>query len=460
MRMSTKNWGILRRQFLKDSLAGAVRTVAVPYFFSSVTNLAGATGSKNDRLNIGLIGAGGMGVGNMKTARDWCDVVAIADVDREHADSANQTLCQGKATVYADYRRILERKDLDAIHIATPDHWHAKTLIESMLAGFDVYCEKPLTLTIDEGKLIREVARKSGRIVQVGTQQRSQFDTFVKAIALVREGRIGQIKRIEARIDGGERSPSLPVAAVPKTLDWDKWLGPTPRIEYRQLARDHVFPYSNSHYEFRWWYQFSGGKLTDWGAHHIDIAMWALAVNDQLPKSMRISGSAQHEMPFVSGMPSLDDRYNTATDFHFIVSMDNDVELSIQSKGDNGVFIEGDKGRIFVNRGKLTGKPVEQLKDSPLPDDAIASVYKNLPMFDNERRAHWANFFHCIRERLEPISDIDSHIAGLNVAHLATICGRLKRSIQWDAVTEHIIDDDEAQSFLSRPYRVGYEIEV
>ena len=454
--MSTKKLNVPRRQFLKASL----QTLAVPYFFSSFPKLAGATASKNDRIKIGLIGAGGMGVGNMEAARDWCDVVAIADVDREHTDSANQRLCQGKAAVYGDYRKVLERKDLDAIHIATPDHWHAKALIESMLAGFDVYCEKPLTLTIDEGKLIRDVLRRTGRIVQVGTQQRSQFDTFVKAIALVNEGRLGKIKRIEARIDGGERSPSLPIASVPTTLDWDKWLGPTPRIEYRQLARDHVFPFSNCHYEFRWWYQFSGGKLTDWGAHHIDIAMWALAVNDQLPKSIHISGSAQHDVPFINGMPSIDDRYNTATDFHFQATMSNDVELLIKSKGDNGVLIEGDKGRIFVNRGKLTGKPVEQLKDDPLPEDALANVYKQLPMIDNERRAHWANFFHCIENRVEPISDIDSHIAGLNVAHLAAICGRINRDVEWDAVTEQVVGDDEAQRFLSRPYRAGYEIEA
>lgn len=448
-----------RRRFLKETLAGAVQAVAVPYFFSGMPKLAVATESKNDRINIGLIGAGGMGVGNMEAARDWCDVIAIADVDRSHADNANQKLSQGKAAVFDDYRNILERTDIDAIHIATPDHWHAKALIESMLAGFDVYCEKPLTLTIDEGKKIREVARKTGRVVQVGTQQRSQFDTFVKAIALVKDGRLGRIKRIEARIDRGEQSPSIPSTAAPKTLDWDRWLGPTPKIDYRQLARDHVLPYSNCHYEFRWWYQFSGGKLTDWGAHHIDIAMWALAANNQLPKSMRISGTAQHDVPLTKGMPTVNDRYNTATDFHFIASMPDGVELLIQSTGDNGVLIEGEKGRIFVNRGKLTGKPIEELKENPLPEDVLPSVYKNLPMVGNERRAHWANFFHCIRERVEPISDIDSHVTSINVAHLATICGRLNRDIQWDAVAEQIRDDEEAQNFLSRPYRTGYEIE-
>ncbi|NDH94182.1 MAG: gfo/Idh/MocA family oxidoreductase, partial [Planctomycetia bacterium] len=168
-----------RRQFLSaTSIAAAA---AVPYFSGQSHSLADETAAKNDRVAIGLIGAGGMGVGNLKSAAKWIDVMAIADVDRGHADSANNQLADGKAQVYEDYRAILDRKDIDVLHIATPDHWHTKPLVEAMLAGKDVYCEKPLTLTIDEGKLIRKVQKETGRIVQVGTQQRSQFNLFVKA---------------------------------------------------------------------------------------------------------------------------------------------------------------------------------------------------------------------------------------------------------------------------------------
>ncbi len=159
-----------RRDFLIQSSASAA---FVPYFFSQSRTLADATKSKNDRFRLGLIGAGGMGTGNMKAAANWVDVVAIADVDSVRGETAKETMSKGKADVYKDYRKILDRKDIDVIHIATPDHWHTKPLIEAMLAGKDVYCEKPLTLTIDEGKLIRKVQKQTGRIVQVGTQQRS-----------------------------------------------------------------------------------------------------------------------------------------------------------------------------------------------------------------------------------------------------------------------------------------------
>jgi predicted dehydrogenase len=402
-----------------------------------------------------------MGRGNMRAARDWVDVVAIADVDAGHAALANKELSEGKASVYSDYRKLLERKDLDAIHVATPDHWHTKTLIEAMLAGFDVYCEKPLTLTIDEGKLIRKIQQETDRIVQVGTQQRSQFDLFVKAIALVEAGRLGRIQRIETRLGKGDTSsPQVPVATVPAELDWDRWLGPAPSTNYRFLDRKDPRPYTNCHYEFRWWYQYSGGKLTDWGAHHIDIAMWALRVNNQSPDSMTITGEASHKVPFENGYPTQDDRYNTAVDFQFDVVTSDGTEIALRSEGDNGVLIEGDKGRIFVNRGRLTGKPVEDLADNPLPENASQKAYKNHPIVEDERKAHWYNFLHCLRERAEPISDVASHMRSLNVCHLAAICGRLGRELHWDVANEQIVGDEEANAFLRREYRKGYEIEA
>jgi predicted dehydrogenase len=239
----------------------------MPYFFSAKPGLAFATSSKNDRVPIGLIGAGGMGVGNMKAASKWVDVVAIADADKGRQESANKQLSDGKADLYDDYQEILDRDDIKVLHIATPDHWHTKPLIEAMLAGKDIYCEKPLTLTIDEGKLIRRIQEETGRVVQVGTQQRSTFNRFVKAIAIVKEGRLGKIKRLTATIGGAPASDSIPVADVPKGLDWDRWLGPAPAVDYRASGKKHRgrSKNSNCHYEFRWWYEYSGGKLTDWG---------------------------------------------------------------------------------------------------------------------------------------------------------------------------------------------------
>ena len=448
-----------RRQFLKTSSIAAVG-VSMPYFFSSKPGLAFETASKNDRVPIGLIGAGGMGVGNMHAAKKWVDVVAIADADKSRQESANKRLSGGKADMYDDYREILLRDDIKVLHIATPDHWHTKPLIEAMLAGKDVYCEKPLTLTVDEGKLIRRVQEETGRVVQVGTQQRSTFNRFVKAIAIVKEGRLGKIKRLEASIGGAPSSDALPVADVPKGLDWDRWLGPAPAVDYRAGKKKGKRPPSNCHYEFRWWYEYSGGKLTDWGAHHVDIAAWALEANGQSNSLISLDGTAEHPVEYKDGLPQQNDRYNTATKFKYTGKFADDVEMVIQNGPGNGVLIEGEKGRIFVNRGKLTGKPVEDLKDNPLPENAIKETYKGFEPIENERKAHWANFLKCVDERKEPISDVHSHMRMLNICHLTGIAARLGRGIKWDDKTEQIVGDDVANSMLKRPYRAGYEIDM
>ena len=398
----------------------------------------------------------------MMAAQDWVDVVAICDVDGSRRDSANQQLSEGKADVCLNYQEILDRDDIKVVHVATPDHWHTKPVVEAMLAGKDIYCEKPLTLTIDEGKLIRKIQKQTGRIVQVGTQQRSTFDLFTKAIAMVEQGRVGKIKRIQCAIGGAPTSPPIPTAEVPAPLDWDRWLGPAPQVDYRYLGGKEANSAANTngHYEFRWWYEYSGGKLTDWGAHHVDIATWALRVNGQTDGPLSISGEAQHPVEFKKGFPVENDRYNTATSFLFTLKYPGDTEVVIRHDTDNGVLIEGDKGRIFVNRSRLVGKPVEDLADNPLPEDAIQKAYKGLPMERNERQAHWANFLHCHREQIEPISDVHSHMEMLNLCHLAGIRARLGRDLKWDAKNEMIIGDEEANSFLTRPYRKGFEIEL
>jgi predicted dehydrogenase len=444
-----------RRKFLK---ASATTAVATPYFFSGTRTLADDIKSKNDRMTIGVIGAGGMAGGNMNAAKKWVDVVAIADVDRGRAEKANKSMSSGKADLYEDYREILSRDDVDVIHVATPDHWHTKPLIEAMLAGKDVYCEKPLTLTIDEGKLIRKVQKETGRVVQVGTQQRSTFHLFVKAMAIVAEGRLGKIKRVQAAIGGAPSCDAIPVAEVPDELNWDRWLGPAPKVDYRRKGKGRGN--TNCHYEFRWWYEYSGGKLTDWGAHHVDICNWALKLNGQTEGPLSIGGTAEHPVKFKDGHAVQNDRYNTATSFLFNVAYPGGTEMVIRNDTDNGVLIEGDKGRIFVNRKKLTGKPVEDLADNPLPEDAIAKVYKGLPMEENGRNQHWANFLYCSREGKEPISDVHTHMQMLNVCHLAGISARFGRKLKWDDKAEQIVGDDEANGFLARPYRAGYEIEL
>lgn len=455
--MSRPDTNSSRRDFLKNT-GVAASALTVPYFFSQPRTLAQETQSKNDRFSIGIIGAGGMANGNMRAAKDYVDIVAIADVDSQRAAAMKKNLSGDRADVYEDYRKVLERDDVDIIHVATPDHWHTKPLVEAMLAGKDVYCEKPLTLTIDEGKLIRSVQKETGRIVQVGTQQRSTFHLFVKAMAMVADGRLGRIKRVSAAIGGAPTSPEIPVAEVPAHLNWDRWLGPAPKTDYR-FRENGKRGNTNCHYEFRWWYEYSGGKLTDWGAHHVDIATWALRLNGQTDGPTAIGGKAEHPVDFEDGKPVQNDRYNTATKFQFSVDFPGGTEMIIRNDTDNGVMIEGDKGRIFVNRGKLVGAPVEALKDSPLPEDAIQKVYKGLPMEHNERKAHWACFLNCVKSRSEPISDVHSHMEMLNICHLAGISARLGRALKWDDKTEQVVGDDQANSMLARPYREGYAIE-
>jgi predicted dehydrogenase len=459
-----------RRGFLSSCATAAAAAAVTPYFFSKAHTLADETKSATDRVALGLIGAGSIAQANIGVAKDWIDVVAIADVDAGRAAKSNEQYSQGKAAVYDDYRKILERKDVDVIHVATPDHWHTKPVVEAMLAGKDVYCEKPLTLTIDEGKLIRRIQQETGRIVQVGTQQRSTFPLFVTAMALVAEGRLGRIKRVQAAIGAAPSSPSIPVASVPGELNWDRWLGPAPAAEYRFFQGPAVVdkegkekrpqPNTNCHYEFRWWYEYSGGKLTDWGAHHVDIATWALLLNGQTAGPLSIGGTSKHPVVFKDGLPVERDRYNTATEFLFTVDFPGGTQMVIRNDTDNGILIEGEKGTIFVNRGRLTGGPVEALKDDPLPEGAVAKVYKNLPIEENERKAHWANFLYCAKNRLEPISDVHSHMKMLNICHLAGISARLGRSLKWDAAAERIVGDEQANSMLGRPYRAGYEIEM
>ena len=454
-----------RRGFLSSSVTLAAG--AVPYFHSASRTLADETRARNGRFALGLVGAGGIAHANIDVAKEWIDLVAIADVDAGRAASFNEKFGAGKAMLTDDYRRLLDRRDIDVIHVATPDHWHAKIVVEAMLAGKDVYCEKPLTLTIDEGKLIRRVQRQTGRVVQVGTQQRSTFALFVTALALVAEGRLGRIRCIQTAIGAAPSSPALPAVTPPQDLNWDRWLGPAPRAEYRFLelppfvdkeGKEQKPTRRNGHNDFRWWYEYSGGKLTDWGAHHVDIAIWALALNGQTAGPTGIRGTATHPVEFKDGMPVQTDRFNTATEFLFTVDFPGETQVIIRHDTDNGVLIEGDKGTIFVNRKKLTGAPVEALKDDPLPVNAVAKVYRNMPMEGDERQAHWANFLHCVRSGSEPISDVHSHMRMLDICHLAGISARLGRPLKWDPVGERILGDEQANAMLARPYRSGYEI--
>ena len=421
---------VVRRDFLR--IGGVtVGSAIVPYF---LTNRQARAGSKNDRPIVGAIGMGGRGNGINRQAREFCDIAAVCDVDKTHLNRA-LGLTGGKGKAYTDYRKLLERKDIEAVTIATPDHWHAKIAIDAMHAGKDVYCEKPLTLTIDEGKRICEVVKKTGAVFQVGTNQRSEWRlNFIKAIAMIREGRIGKIRRIQVSIHQGPSGGPFKKSDPPASLDWDMWLGQAPKVDYIK---------QRCHSTFRWWYEYSGGMLTDWGAHHVDIAHWGLGMNDTGPTSIDAKGT----------VPTIQNGYNTATDYHIECACPNDVKMVISSANRKsiGVLFEGDKGRFFVNRGRVSGKPAEELADNPLPEDAMTKVYGG-----RKPGNHLRNFFDCMRERAQPISDVFSHHRALTTCHLANISLRVGRKLNWDPVKQQIVGDDEANKMLSRPQRAAY----
>ncbi len=290
----------------------------------------------------------------------------------------------------------------------------------------------------------------------------TSFSLGKQVQAIIADGRIGKLKRMVVGIDSGGWSPEIPVMDVPGELDWDRWLGPTPEMPYRYLANPKKGNgYTNGHTHFRWWYEHSGGKLTDWGAHHFDIAMLGIAAAGQNNDPVSVDGTATHDVEFKGGMPLQADRYNTARAFDLNVAFaDGDVVMNIRNDVDNGILFEGDQGRFFVNRGKLVGKPVEDLVTKPLPDDAISKIYRGMPMKQNDRHAHWENLMYAIDKRVLPISDVHSHMKMLNAAHLAGICCRLGRKINWDQSTETVVGDELAASMMKRPYRAGYEIEM
>ncbi|MBA4030926.1 MAG: oxidoreductase [Planctomyces sp.] len=448
-----------RRQFL----ATVAATGAAAAFIQPMHRAFGYQ-SSNSRPVFATIGLRNQGWGITSKSFPFADFAALADVDEkilgENVERTEKR--QGKKPdAYKDYRKILDRKDIDAVMIATPDHWHTKISVEAMYAGKDVYCEKPLTLTIDEGKLIEKVVKETGRVFQVGTMQRTESDQrFLQAIALIREGRIGTVKKVTCGINGMEASPVIPVTQVPAGLDWEFWLGPAPKVDYRALPELRtgygagVPLFSNCHYSFRNWHEYSGGKLTDWGAHHVDIACWALGATDTGPSKIT---PVEYKLPveYKDGWPTVQDQYNAATSFNIQVAMPNDVEMIITSEGDNGILFEGTEGRFFVNRGKLAGKPVEELKEKPLPEGAIEKVYGG-KVSEN----HTTNFIEAMQSRRQPVSDVWSHNRMLEICHLSNIAMRLGRELKWDPATRQIVGDAQANAFLSREYRKGYEIQM
>jgi predicted dehydrogenase len=423
-----------RRQFLKTTGALA----AIPYFSSNLDTFAQENKSANDKLNVAAIGNGGRGSAVGNQAGRLGNMVACCDVDSQRAEAFAKRYGQS-CKAYGDYRDVLNREDVDLVTIGTPDHWHTKIAVEAMQAGKDVYCEKPLTLTIDEGKLIQKVAKKTGKVFQVGTQQRSEYGArFLHAIVIARSGRLGKKLKAISSVGNAQSGGPWPTVAIPNHLNWDMWLG---------QAADTPYIKERAHYQFRWWLEYSGGQVTDWGVHHTDIAMWALGMENTGPVTIEGKGDFNTKP----------DCYNVARSFDTTGTFANGNEIRLTS-GPNELIIEGEKGKIRVNRGSLTGKPVEDILASDQEKQWLAEETEKL--YGGKPTPHMVNFFSCVKSRSLPVSDVFTHHRSVSFCHLTNIAMLLGRKLEWDPKKEDFLGDEQASAMLSREQRKGFEIKT
>ncbi|HID75765.1 MAG TPA: Gfo/Idh/MocA family oxidoreductase, partial [Planctomycetaceae bacterium] len=367
-------------------------------------------------------------------------------------------------------RELLEREDIDVVINATPDHWHTLINVAALKAGKDVYTEKPLTLTVEEGKLLRRGVQQAARIVQVGTQQRSERP-FQTAVELVRNGRIGQLRQVWVALPYfSTKGGPFSTEPVPEYLDWDLYQGQAPQRPYCR---------QRTHKNFRWWYEYAGGIITDWGNHHMDVAHWGMDCELTGPVSVEARGLFPNRgrpqcyntpdrffarMEYPNGVEllyfaALNDKrlYGTVAEHQPTTEQEiewlfgPDVPQEVKSFNRNGIMFIGDRGRVFVNRGGVHGKAAEELEENPLPEDAWRAT---------PSRDHMANFFDAVKQHKEPVSPVRIQHRTVTACHLTNISLRLGRKIVWDPAGERIVGDDEAQRMLSRPQRPPYQINV
>lgn len=441
--MQRGNWS--RRGFMQRSLAGLAAAGLPAWYAREVfeAELSAAEAKRpGEKIVMGLIGCGGQGRYVMKQAKGQKGVefVAVCDVDakrredgaRDAARDPKDESAVKQIKRYEDFRELLDRKDINAVCIGTPDHWHTLVAIDALRKGKDIYCEKPLTLTIAEGQALSKVAKETGRIFQVGTQQRSDA-RFRMASELVRNGRIGKVQTVETRIGSNPKGGPFKTESVPAGLNWDFWLGQTPKVDYVK---------QRCHYEFRWWYEYSGGKMTDWGAHHNDIAQWALGMDGSGPVAIESEAEAAAKEP---------NSYNCHPDFRVTYTYASGPKLICMSKGENGVHFQGEDGKwIFVSRGRIAAS------DKALLEEPLAGNATRLYVSPN----HMQNFIDGVRTGKATICPAQVGHTSVTVCHLGVISQRLGKKLKWDPAAEKFVGDDEANAMLSRPMRAPWKLEV
>jgi len=416
----------------------------------------------SEKINIGWIGCGRQGRGDISDTMRFDDamVVAVADVDSNRMTLGKQlvegfyTKKTGKSNyvsvkTFGDYKNLLLDKSIDAVMITTPDHWHSQPAIEAALAGKDIYLEKPTSLTIAEGRLLSDVVTRKKVILQVGTQQRSSSQ-WRYAAELVRNGRIGKLHTVKIGLPGDPAGPEAPEMPVPKNLNYDMWLGSTPEVYYTEIR---VHPQKD--FDRPGWLrceQFGAGMITGWGQHHFDSAAWGM--DTELTGPVSINAVAQFPK---SGL------WDVHGDFMSIAEYSNGITQLTSGTYPNGVRYEGTDGWIFVTRGGYTATssdPVVQDRNQKALNASdpkiLTSVIGPNEIHLYESNSQTGNWLDCIKSRKEPISPVEIGHRACTVCLVTHIAMRLGRKLNWDPDKEKFVGDDEANSMLSRPQRAPY----
>jgi len=433
-----------RRSFLQ-LLGASTAAMAFPSIVRSQTLGLNGQVSPSNRVTIGFIGVGSQGGGNLGAAvnNPQFQVRAVCDPDSGHLNNAlakvQNAYAPKSAATFKDclatpeFRDVLARSDIDAVWLSLPDHWHAIPLILAAQAGKDIYAEKPLSLTIPEGRAMVQAVQRSGVVCQIGSQQRSTWG-FPRAVEMVRNGLLGKINRIRIGLPGGAGPGiTLPLVEqpIPPGFDYDRWLGPAPWAPYFK---------ERCHWNFRWIYDYSGGQLTDWIGHHFDIAAWMMGVSHTGPVAIKNAQATLANGPL----------YNTANKYAFDAHYANGTVIEVGTDHPNGITVEGSNGTISVNRSFLNfSSPA--LQTAPVPSDG----------FQTGSGTHAQNFIDCVRSRQTPRCPIEEAHRTASVAHLANLAFRTGRSeLQWDPEKEEIIDAPDATRLMSRAYRAPWQLPV
>lgn len=427
---------ISRRQFLKRASGITAGAVTFPYFVSSSALGQAGRPAPSDRIVMGCIGMGGQGTGDMRgfLGKKEAQVVAVCDVDKGHRDQAKKIVDEkygnSDCKTYIDFREVIERKDIDALLLALPDQWHSIPAIMGARAGKDMYAEKPLARTIREGRAICDAVHRYGRIWQTGSWQRS-VGHFRRACELVRNGRIGKVNKVEVGLPTGGGGGNNPVQPVPEGVDWDFWLGPAPWVPYRGVM----------HWDWRWIMDYSGGQLTDWAGHHIDIAHWGLGLDRTGP--VEIEGK---------GVYPKDGMYDVPTQYKFTCKYADGLTMIVANdrqlpKG-MGAMWYGEKGWIHVNRGGLNAEPKSILEEVIGPNEI--KLYNS--------RDHTQNFLDCVKSRKETITPVEIAHRSISVGLLGEIAMLTEEKLQWDPEKEIFLNSDKANRLLSRPMRAPWHL--